>query len=190
MPGMVRPVIDERDSLLSFLAHQRDALRLAARGLSDDQASAKSTVSALNVAGLVKHSARVERNWIVRIMAQRPTPDLDIQDWSAEFRLGEGETLAGWLAEYERVAAETEAIVRDLPSLDMAVPVPRGVPWFPQDVEAWSARYVLQHVIVETARHAGHADIIRESIDGASALQLMAEEEGWTEQLAKWMAAA
>lgn len=46
-------------------------------------------------------------------------------------------------------------------------PVPRGVPWFPADVEKWSVRWVLLHLIEETARHGGHADIIRESLDGA-----------------------
>jgi len=56
------------------------------------------------------------------------------------------------------------------------------VPWFPKDVSAWSVRWVLLHLIEETARHAGHADILRESIDGATALPLMAAAEGWPEQ--------
>ena len=58
--------------------------------------------------------------------------------------------------------------------MDQPVPVPKGVPWFPSDVEAWSARWVLLHLIEETARHAGHADIIREAIDGQSAYLLAA----------------
>jgi hypothetical protein len=57
--------------------------------------------------------------------------------------------------------------------------VPKGVPWFPADVEAWSVRWVLLHLIEETARHVGHADIIRESLDGATAIPLMAAVEGW-----------
>ena len=48
--------------------------------------------------------------------------------------------------------------------------MPQGVPWFPDDVEAWSVRWVLLHLIEETARHAGHADIVRETIDGATVL--------------------
>lgn len=55
-------------------------------------------------------------------------------------------------------------------------------------MEAWSVRWVLLHVIEETARHAGHADIIRESIDGKGAFLLMAEAEGWADQLNQWMA--
>ena len=60
-------------------------------------------------------------------------------------------------------------------------PVPRGVPWFPDDIEAWSVRWVLLHLIQETARHAGHADIVRECVDGAAAMPLMAAVEGWPE---------
>jgi hypothetical protein len=63
--------------------------------------------------------------------------------------------------------------------LGAPVSVPKHVPWFPSDVDAWSVRWVLHHVNEETARHAGHADIIRESIDGYDALSLMALAEGW-----------
>ena len=65
------------------------------------------------------------------------------------------------------------------PTSAQAVPVPQGVPWYPDDVDAWSVRWVLLHLIVETARHAGHADIVREAIDGATAFPLMAAAEGW-----------
>jgi hypothetical protein len=64
------------------------------------------------------------------------------------------------------------------------------VPWFPDGVEAWSVRWVLLHLIEETARHAGHADIVRESIDGATAFPVMAAAEGWpaTPWLQPWAA--
>jgi hypothetical protein len=65
------------------------------------------------------------------------------------------------------------------------VPVPRDAPWFPRDVDAWSVRWVLLHLIAETARHAGHADIIREAIDGATAFPLMAAAENWP--VTPWM---
>ncbi len=58
--------------------------------------------------------------------------------------------------------------------LDAAVPVPQDAPWFPKDVESWSVRWVILHVINELARHAGHADIIRETIDGATMYELVA----------------
>jgi hypothetical protein len=92
------------------------------------------------------------------------------------------------LADYATVARDTEAVVRALPDLHPAVPVPKGVPWFPAEVDAWTVRWVLLHLIEETARHAGHADIIRESIDGATMYALMAAAEGWpaTDWLQPW----
>jgi Protein of unknown function (DUF664) len=63
--------------------------------------------------------------------------------------------------------------------LDAAVPVPQDIPWFPKDQESWSVRWVILHVINELARHAGHADIIRETIDGATMYELIAGLEGW-----------
>jgi hypothetical protein len=102
----------------------------------------------------------------------------DASDWASNWVLGENETMASALERYDRVARETEAIVADV-DLDMPVPVPRDAPWFPKDVESWSARWVLLHVIEETAKHSGHADIIRESLDGKTFYELMAAREGW-----------
>jgi uncharacterized damage-inducible protein DinB len=170
MAGNVRPVTDERDGLLAFLAQQRDALRFALQDLSEEQASSRPTASSLSLAGLIKHAAFCERGWITGIMAQRdPGP----RDWNTEFQLQDGETLAGMLALYDEVAQETESIVAET-DLDKPVPVPKGVPWFPQDVDAWSVRWVLLHLIEETARHAGHADMLREAIDGKSAYLIQA----------------
>ena len=177
MPGTVRPVADEREGLLAFLAQQRDALRIAAHGLTDEQAAATPSASALSLAGLIKHAARTERGWMVEIVARRELPEP--QDYMAGFRLEAGETLADVLDLYAAVAAETEAIVAAIADLGQPVPVPRDAPWFPKDVEAWSVRWVLLHLIEETARHAGHADIVRESLDGATFYPLMAAAEGW-----------
>ncbi|HEX6511360.1 MAG TPA: DinB family protein [Chloroflexota bacterium] len=197
MPGMVRTVIDERDGLLAYLGQQRDALKFAVSGLSDEQASSTPTPSALSLAGLIKHVTLVERNWSVTVLAQGRDEELEALrerwrggDWGLAFRLEPGETLAGWLEKFDAAAAQTERIVRELPSMDHLIAVPQGVPWFPKDVEAWSARWVLLHMIEETARHAGHADIIREALDGSQALMLMAKAEGWADQLAQWMAPA
>jgi hypothetical protein len=115
-------------------------------------------------------------------------PTLQTLDYAAGFRLEAGETLADALAAYAAVAAETEAIIGAIPDLGQPVPVPKGVPWFPQDVEAWSVRWVLLHLIQETARHAGHADIIRESLDGATMYALMAAAEGWQEKFERMQA--
>ena len=76
--------------------------------------------------------------------------------------------------------AETLRIFTEA-DLDTPVPVPHDVPWFPQDMDYWSVRWVAMHLIEELSRHAGHADIIRESIDGATMYELMAGLEGWPE---------
>jgi uncharacterized damage-inducible protein DinB len=177
MPLVVRPVTDERDGLLAYLAQQRDALRFAVHGLSNEQAVSTPSASALSLAGLIKHAAWAERGWIVDFVGQRKLPGH--RDHAASFRLEEGETVASVLDLYAAVAEETEAVIAEIADLGQPLPVPRGEPWLPQDVEAWSVRWVLLHLIEETARHAGHADIIRESLDGATAYRLMAAAEGW-----------
>jgi uncharacterized damage-inducible protein DinB len=173
---MPPPVADERDALLAFLAQQRYVLRLTAFGLTDDQARATPLVGGLSVGGLIKHVAETERSWL-DIMLQRPsTSDLD---YESGFRMGDSETLADIYARYDAVADETTSAVASIADLGQAVPAPRGVPWFPQDVAAWSVRWVLLHVIEETARHAGHADTVREAVDGGTAFPIMAAAENW-----------
>ncbi|HET6703472.1 DinB family protein, partial [Amycolatopsis sp.] len=160
MAGNVRPVADERDGLLSFLEQQRYVLRLAAHGLTDEQARATSTKSSLSVGGLIKHVAATEDSWLDTILQvpQKPFGEA-MAEYQDAHRLRPDETLAGALARYDEVAARTAEVIAGIDDLGQAVPVPKGVPWFPQDVEAWSVRWVLLHLIQETARHAGHADI-------------------------------
>ncbi len=136
------------------------------QGLTEEQASSTPTASALSLAGLIKHAARTERHWIVEVMPQREAPDLVGRDWTTDFRLVAGETLARLLDYYAEVGRETEALVAEIADLGQPVPVSKGVPWFPSDVDTWSVRRVLLHLIEETARHAGHADLLREAIDG------------------------
>jgi uncharacterized damage-inducible protein DinB len=189
MPGQVHPVADERDGLLSYLAQQRDVMRIAAHGLTDEQARATPTAGPLSVGGLVKHAATTERGWIdIARQRERPSADDAQDDYEENFRLGPNETLPDVLRLYDDVAKETEAVIAGIADLGQAVPVPKGVPWFPADVEAWSVRWVLLHLISETARHAGHADIVREMIDGATAFPLMAAVEGWpaTDWMQPW----
>jgi uncharacterized damage-inducible protein DinB len=175
MPGNPRPVVDERDGLLTFLAQQRLVLTIAAHGLTDEQARATPTAGTLSVGGLIKHVAGVEHHWI-DIVLQQQSPEMDYEDG---FRLRADETLAGAIANYEAVARRTESVIAGIADLGQPVPVPKGVPWFPQDIDAWSVRWVLLHLIQETCRHAGHADIVREAVDGATAFPLMAAVEGW-----------
>jgi uncharacterized damage-inducible protein DinB len=178
MPGSVPPVADEREALFAFLAQQRHVLRLAAYGLDDEQARATPTPSALSVGGVIKHVAAVERFW-VDVAAQRLDGPGSPEDYEQNFCVGPDETLQAVLDDYAKTAEETVAVIEAVADLGQAVPVPPGVPWFPEDVGAWSVRWVMLHLIEETARHAGHADIVREAIDGATGYPLMAAAEGW-----------
>jgi uncharacterized damage-inducible protein DinB len=190
MPGQAPALTDERELLLAYLAQQRDGIRYAAYGLTEAQARLTPAVSSLSIGGLLKHVATMERGWIDLVL-QRPHPTSPpdaAARYEEGFRLLPHETLATALADYATVARDTEAVVRAIPDLHHAVPVPKGVPWFPAEVDAWTVRWVLLHLIEETARHAGHADIIRESIDGATMYALMAAAEGWpaTDWLQPW----
>ena len=163
----------ERADLLEALAKQRYFLRYTARDLTDEQAAQRTTVSELCLGGLIKHVAATERQWISFIL-DGPSATGDWQDegvmadWLAGFRMLEGETLAGLLEDYEQVARRTDELVAQLPDLDISHPLPEA-PWYEPGAR-WSARRVLLHVIAETAQHAGHADIIRESLDGAKSM--------------------
>ena len=190
MPGWAPPLTGERELLLAYLAQQRDGIRNAAYGLTDEQARLTPTVSALSIGGLIKHATSVEQGWIDLVLQRdrgRSQAEQE-SDYQANFRLEPDETVAETLARYGEVAEHTEAVIAEIADLGQAVPVPKDAPWFPQDVEAWSVRWVLLHLIEETARHAGHADIIRESIDGATMYALMAAAEGWpaTDWLQPW----
>ena len=186
MPGQAPPHTDERDLLLAFLEQQRDAIRYAAFGLTDDQARVAPSVSALSIGGLVKHLTNMEGTW-TDLIEQIPDDGSGHADYEEAFRLGADETLADALARYDAATKRTNAVVAHA-SFDAPVPIPKGVPWFPQDIDAWTVRWVVMHLIEETARHAGHADIVRESIDGASMYELMAGAEGWpaTDWLQPW----
>ncbi len=166
------PRTGERADLLQSLAESRYFLRHTARGLTDEQAASRTTVSQLCIGGLIKHVAATERQWISfilngpEVMSQ---PDMQTPEgWLQGFTMQAGETLAGLLAEYVQTAQLTEQLVATLPDLEVSHPLPEA-PWFEKGAR-WSARRVLLHVIAETAQHAGHADIIRESIDGAKSM--------------------
>ncbi|MET7697401.1 DinB family protein [Streptomyces sp. NPDC005485] len=156
----------EQGELLQALAEQRELLLITVRGIGDAQAAERTTVSELTLGGILTHLVRGERVWM-RIMVkgdgELPEGMLDLE----QYRMAEGETLAGLVQQYERVAQATEAAVAALPDLDRSVPLPR-TPWSPPETVHWSARRILLHLIRETAQHAGHADIIRETLDGAN----------------------
>ncbi|AQW47096.1 DinB family protein [Streptomyces violaceusniger] len=175
----------ERADLLAELAAARSALTTTVRGLGDEQAGERPTASALCPGGLIKHVAAIEEGWL-RFVLEGPSalrydlPDgvtwadlaagtaREIPQWAIDnqnnFRMLPGETLAGILQRYEQVAARSEEIITAVPDLSATHPLPEA-PWN-EPGAAHSVRRVLMHVIAETAQHAGHADIIRESLDG------------------------
>ena len=160
MPLFARPVKDERDALLTFLAQQRDALRASVLGLTDEQARATPSASGLSLGGLIKHAARTELRWVVAGIAGRPLPGLwPIENWPDDFRMDPDETLVDLLSYYADTAKQTEQLIAEVPDLGQPPAM---------DAEK-SVRWVLLHLLKETARHAGHADIIRETLDGQCA---------------------
>ena len=196
MPALAPPVTDERDALRAFLAYHQSAYLAVAYGLTDEQARATPSASQLSIGGLIKHATGVQQGWMQRVAAAPHAPEPDRRpagERQAEFRdqmvMRADETLAELLEKFAAQNAESLRLV-ETADLDAAVPVPRDAPWFPRDIEAWSVRWVILHLINELARHSGHADIIRESIDGATMYELIAGLEGWEPQpwLTPWKA--
>ena len=165
----------ERADLLEALSKQRFFLRHTTKDMSEEQIRQRSTVSELCLGTLIKHVTQVERQW-ADFIVDGPgaignfadyTPE-KLAEWGSMFALSDGETLAGLLAEYDKVAQRTDELAASLPDLDTAHPLPEA-PWF-QPGARWSARRVLLHIVAETAQHSGHADIIREAIDGQKSM--------------------
>jgi uncharacterized damage-inducible protein DinB len=166
----------ERADLLETLAKHRFLLRLTVRDLTDDQAGQRTTASVLCLGGLIKHVARAESNWVDFILggadamaegAEEWAAEASIERWMANFAMVPGETLAAILTGYDEVARRTDEVVAAV-DLDGSHPLPEA-PWFEPGAR-WSARRAVLHIIAETAQHAGHADIIRESLDGAKSM--------------------
>jgi uncharacterized damage-inducible protein DinB len=185
MPALASPVTDERSALREYLAFHQSAFFAVAYGLTDEQARSCPTVSALSIGGLVKHAAGVQRSWMARVAAAPDAPpretrpfDEIAKDFADQHVMRPDETLDGLLSALQAENAKSLHLV-DTADLDEQVPVPHDIPWFPKNLDAWSVRWVILHVINELARHSGHADIIRESIDGATMYELLAGLEGW-----------
>ena len=164
----------ERADILETLTVHRQFLRQTVQGLTDDQARQRTTASELTLGGLIKHVAETESSWADFVVNgpegmgggdvdwSEPTPEL-IEQYTAGFRLLPDETLEGVLARYDEVARRTDELVATV-DLDHSHPLPEA-PWFPKGARR-SARRAFIHIVAETAQHAGHADIIRESLDG------------------------
>src|SRR6516162_122829 len=188
MPALAPPVTDERNSLREFLAYHQSAYFAVSYGLTDEQARSSPSVSALSIGGLVKHATAMQHSWMTRVAAAPDAPPKDtrpFEEIAREFGdqhvMGPDATLPGLLEAFAAQNAESLRLV-ETSDLDAEVPVPQDIPWFPKNQPAWSVRWVILHVINELARHAGHADIIRETIDGATMYDLIAGLENWEPQ--------
>jgi uncharacterized damage-inducible protein DinB len=164
---------DERMDFLNALEKHRGFLRQTLNGITDEEAGRRTTVSELCLGGIIKHVTQVELRWVDFI---ERGPDAMSGGFNAEalqahldtFRMLDGDTLTDLLDRYDEAATRTAEVVNGLPSLDLAHPLPEA-PWFEQGV-SWSARRVLLHILAESAQHAGHADVIREALDGAKTM--------------------
>ncbi|MFC8130246.1 DinB family protein [Streptomyces sp. NPDC057302] len=184
-PTNPTPLDAERADLIAGLAAARAALTATVRGLDDEQAGRRPTASALCLGGLIKHVASIEEGWL-RFAADGPSalrydlPDgvtweefaagtaREVPQWAIDhqndFRMLPGDTLAEIVTRYEEFAARSEQVIASVPDLSATHPLPQA-PWH-EPGAVRSVRGVLMHVIAETAQHAGHADILRESLDG------------------------
>ncbi|MFI8854701.1 DinB family protein [Streptomyces sp. 891-h] len=163
---------DERGALLAYLEAQRGGIRRALHGLTEEQARSTPAASALSLAGLLKHVTVVEEHWLRTFRGIETSEAEQKEAYENGFTPAAEETVEALLARSERVAAEVETAVGELPSLDDTFVVPPA-PWDEGGEFSW--RWGLLHLIEEFARHAGHADIIRETIDGKGAFDLVFE---------------
>ncbi|QOR71004.1 DinB family protein [Ruania alkalisoli] len=177
MATVTTELTGERGDLLHSLTNARHFLRFTARDLTDEQARTRTTVSELTIGGLIKHVCAMEAQWADFTVNGKANMEWEGTDFSnippevlAQFAQGfqmlPEETLAGVLDRYAEIAARTDEVLAGT-DLDLVQELPQA-PWFTDT--AWSNRRVFLHIIAETAQHAGHADIIRESLDGAKSM--------------------
>jgi uncharacterized damage-inducible protein DinB len=174
----------ERLDLVETLRVHRGFLLRTLQGLDQEQATRRTTISVLNLAGLVKHVADTEAGWLrfAKVGTEALSMEWPEIDWNDpviqermatgdmrhdEFNIVGDETLESVLGHYAAVAAETDAFVVDA-DLDVSYPLPEA-PWFEPGATR-SVRRVLMHIVAETAQHAGHADMLREALDGAKTM--------------------
>ena len=164
---------DERTSLCQFLDFYRATIVGLAEGLSREQMATTLPPSTLTIAGLLKHLALVEDSWFQEdfLGLPIPAPFADV-DWDAdpdwEFRTALDDDPADLIAGYEAACERSRAVVAELGDLDaLSVGTSRrGL----TVGEQYSLRWVVLHLIEETARHLGHADLLRQAADGATDL--------------------
>ena len=157
-------VADERTTLETFLDFYRDAVKAKVRGLSDEDARRKLVPSATTPAGLIKHLRRVEASWFQHRLDRIPVEDLPaLRSWDRvtenDFLIEPDESVEDLIALYDEQCAQSRKTAARY-SLDDVIEHP--------EAGKLSLRWIYVHMIEETARHAGHADILREQIDGTT----------------------
>ena len=161
-------VSGEKADLLTLLADQRELFKVTLRGITEAQARQRTTVSTLTLGGLVKHLATGEQGTLEELVERDDTAEFDMAKAAHAYELTDDETFAGWVEEYDRASAALDAHVAGVDSLDELIPQ-MTAPWQPER-EWWTIRKMMLHKLRETAHHAGHADIIREALDGQSTM--------------------
>ncbi|MGB2720871.1 MAG: DinB family protein [Rhodococcus sp. (in: high G+C Gram-positive bacteria)] len=165
----------ENTDITKMLDEQRANFLITVRGIDDEQARARTTASELTLGGLLHHVINNERHWMKVIADLDDTAEFDMESAGGEYVMADDETVAGLIAEWEEVARSTTEALSTL-DLDLSVPVPTA-PWAPERI--WqSARFTVLHILREISQHAGHADIIREELDGANTTQTWASAAG------------
>lgn len=149
---------DERETLIAFLDKYRETVLVKLDGLDRDQLSRRLVDSRTTLLGIVKHLTLVEEWWFATVMAGGPEIEEDPDDPDAEWLVVDSDRPEAIVAGYRAAYARSDEIARAQASLDARVPGPHRADK--------SVRWILVHMLEETARHAGHADIIRELIDG------------------------
>lgn len=150
----------EKQSLFVSLDRHRDVVLWKLDGLTDEQLRAPMTPSGTSLLGLVKHLAAVEYGWFCETFGRETEPlPFDQEDENADLRIDPHETTDEVLAFYARARVAADRVIDELDIDDV------GTAWFG---DAVSLRWVLIHMVEETARHVGHMDILRELIDGAT----------------------
>ncbi|QIH98973.1 DinB family protein [Rhodococcoides fascians A21d2] len=165
----------ESTDIVKMLAEQRANFLITVRGITDEQARTRTTASELTLGGLLHHVVSNERHWMKVIADLDETAEFDMASAGGEYVMGDEETVAGLISEWEEVARSTTGALATLDP-NLSVPVPTA-PWAPERI--WqTARFTVLHILREISQHAGHADIIREELDGANTTQTWASEAG------------
>ncbi|MFV8395392.1 DUF664 domain-containing protein [Corynebacterium hindlerae] len=176
MPFLTPQANGELNVLKTYILQQLAQIRSTAHGLTNDQAHSTPTASSLNISGLLLHTAQVGLFWTSAVLAapnRLPLDSIADEDRSTETLSADGRLLPEILKYFDQAVQEIKHNLESIADLNVLVPTPDS-PWIPANITHWEGRWCLQHVIAEIARHAGHADIIRETIDGKGSYELNA----------------